>query len=426
MAEGNDDDFSGSTFDPMSDAGAATDPAVGGDSFTEVTSQSWGERLMGAIVGVLVGIVLILGTAVLLFWNEGRAVQTARSLTEGAGVLVEVDSGRVDSASDGKLIHVAGNLQTGAKLVDPEFGVDAQAARLVREAATYQWKETSHSSSQKKLGGGEETVTTYTYARVWSDAAIDSSRFRQPSGHQNPSPRYKKLELAASDARLGAFTPSRPALEHLSTGEALPVDPAILERIRPRLGQTTAVVSDGAIYIGHDPSNSQLGDSRISYRIAPVGPASFIGRQSGADITPFQTQAGDRLLMASSGIVPADSMFKSAQLENKILTWAIRIVGLVMMWVAWFFIFRPIAVVGDVVPLIGSVLAAGAGLASFVITAALGPLIIAIAWFFYRPLVGLAILAGGLAVAFGVRMLGRKRRAGAAPGPIMAGQTARA
>ena len=37
---------------------------------------------------MLVGLVLIVAMVVLLFWNEGRAVTTARSLAEGAGAVV--------------------------------------------------------------------------------------------------------------------------------------------------------------------------------------------------------------------------------------------------------------------------------------------------------------------------------------------------
>ena len=63
------------------------------DSFTETTSESWGSRLMSAIGGVLVGIVLFLVSFPLLFWNEGRAVRTAQSLEEGASNVVSVPPG---------------------------------------------------------------------------------------------------------------------------------------------------------------------------------------------------------------------------------------------------------------------------------------------------------------------------------------------
>ena len=75
-----------------------------GDAFTQVTSTSWIARLGKSILGVLIGIVLIIAAIVLLFWNEGRAVTTARSLAEGSRAVVEVGSASVDPANDGKLI----------------------------------------------------------------------------------------------------------------------------------------------------------------------------------------------------------------------------------------------------------------------------------------------------------------------------------
>ena len=141
------------------------------DSYTEVTTKSWGSRLVKSIKGVLFGLILIVGSCVFLFWNEGRAVQTQRSLTEGASLIVNIDPARVDPANDGKLIHVSGDLKAGAPLADPDFAVSASALRLVRVVEMYQWKEEERKETRKNFGGSEETVTTYEYVRTWSNRA---------------------------------------------------------------------------------------------------------------------------------------------------------------------------------------------------------------------------------------------------------------
>ncbi|MBV8747852.1 MAG: hypothetical protein JO134_22725, partial [Xanthobacteraceae bacterium] len=104
-----------------------------GDTFSQVTSTSWIARLGKSILGVLIGIVLIIAAIVLLFWNEGRAVTTARSLAEGSRAVVEVGSASVDPANEGKLVYVSGDLAARAPLTDQEFGVSANALRLVRK-----------------------------------------------------------------------------------------------------------------------------------------------------------------------------------------------------------------------------------------------------------------------------------------------------
>ncbi|MEP6565361.1 MAG: TMEM43 family protein, partial [Mesorhizobium sp.] len=156
------------------------------DSFREVTSVSWFGRIKRAVGGVVVGLLLVVLMVIGLFWNEGRAVQTARSLAEGSGAVVSVGADSVDAANDGKLVHVSGPVTASDGLADPDFGIAAQGLRLSRTAEMYQWKEESKSETTKKLGGGEETVTTYSYSKVWDDSQIDSSDFKKPDGHQNP------------------------------------------------------------------------------------------------------------------------------------------------------------------------------------------------------------------------------------------------
>ena len=74
------------------------------DTFTEVTDQSWFSRIGGSIKGVLVGLILFVAAFPVLFWNEGRAVKTARSLTEGAAAVIEVSADAPDPGNEGKLV----------------------------------------------------------------------------------------------------------------------------------------------------------------------------------------------------------------------------------------------------------------------------------------------------------------------------------
>lgn len=172
-----------------------------------------------------------------------------------------------------------------------------------------------------------------------------------------------------------------------------------------------AQINDGQIYLGENVGEPKLGDIRIDYRAAPNGPISVVGRQSGADFTPYQTKAGDQLLIVRSGTMSAADMFRDEERLNVILTWTIRLVGTVLMFTGFSMLLAPLVVVADVVPLIGSVLGAGTFLVSLGLTAVLAPSIIAIAWFFYRPLVSVIVLATGLAIAFGFRTWAARRTA---------------
>jgi hypothetical protein len=380
------------------------------DSFTETTTKSWGSRIGESIKGVLFGLLFTIGSCVLLFWNEGRAVQTEKSLAEGRGLVVSADAARVDPANEGKLVHVNGEVKAGVTLRDAEFNVTANALRLVRTVEMYQWKEDSKSETRKTLGGGEETTTTYSYHLVWEDHRIDSSQFKRRDGHENPQMRYQRVASTARDATLGAYRPGAPVLSQLPASQESPVDPALAAALSGKVAGPVQV-TDGKLYLGANPNEPKAGDLRITFRTVPNGPVSIIGRQSGADFAEYQTQAGDKLLMARSGLMSAPDMFKAAEQENRILTWIIRLVGVVIMFIGLVLILKPLVVVADVVPFIGSILGAGAALVAAVVTAVMAPLVIAIAWLWYRPLVSIVAIAIGLAIAFGFRTLAARRSA---------------
>jgi uncharacterized membrane protein len=377
------------------------------DTFVETTSTSWLSRIARSIIGVLIGLLLVIGSIILLFWNEGRAVQTARSLSEGGRIVVDVAPAPIDPGNTGKLIHVSGDAKATAPIADSAFGVSAVALHLVRVADMYQWEENKHEETHKSFGGSEETVTTYTYKKVWSDRTIDSQMFRHPDGHANPQRRYDRLSMTAIDATLGDFRLDAPVLGLLPTSAALRLDPQAADALEPRIPD--AQIVDGKIYVGANPDDPQIGDYRISYVYAPLGPVSVVGRQSGSDIARYQTRAGDRLLMAAPGQQSAADMFKQAERENMILTWVLRVGGVLAMWFGAFFVLRPLVVVADLVPLIGSVLAAGAGLVALAFALIVAGVVIAVAWFWYRPLVGLAVLAIGVVAGVAVHRLAARR-----------------
>lgn len=389
----------------MSDVNAGS-----GDSFSQTTRVSWVQRIRNAIGGVVTGLLMIIAAGGGLFWNEGRSVQTALSLAEGRGAVVAADAARVDPAHEGRLVHVAGAVTTGSPLVDPDFGVSAQGLRLIRNVEMYQWKEDRRTETRTGLGGAEERVTVYSYTRQWMSQPQDSSRFQQPSSHQNPPMRYRDRDIVSTDATLGAFRPGENVLRKISASDDLALDPALAREIRSRVSGPVQV-ADGRIHLGLNAGEPRVGDHRIAYRVARPDSISVVGRQAGTGFGAYQTAAGDSLLLASAGIVPASDMFGAAERDNAFFTWLVRGIGILFIYIGFGLILRPLVVVGDFVPLIGSILSAGAGLAALALTAVVAPVIIAVAWFYYRPLLSVGVLAAGAAIVFGTRMLAARRNA---------------
>ncbi|HVG10048.1 MAG TPA: TMEM43 family protein [Thermoanaerobaculia bacterium] len=364
------------------------------DRFTVTTSKSWFSRLAESIKSVLVGLILFVAAFPILFWNEGRAVKTARSLEEGSGAVASVSSDQVAPGNEGKLVHVTGPISTDGPVVDEDLGVQATAVKLVRNVSMYQWIEEEKSETRKKLGGGEETVTTYEYKKDWSSSAVDSSAFQVPEGHENPGDfPLPSATFVADPVRLGAFTLSEEQLGQLDEAKDLPVDAAAAESLPEGLMEgIPATVDKGAFYMGANPATPAIGDVRISFQVVNPAQASVVAVQTGSSFSPYAAKAGDTILLVEEGPHTSAEMFQTAQSANTMMTWILRGGGFLAMVLGLFLVFRPLAVLGDVVPFIGSLLGVGVGLFSLVVGFALSSITIAIAWFFVRPLLGIALL----------------------------------
>lgn len=384
------------------------------DTVRVTTRKSLPSRIGGALVGLVVGLVLFLAAFPLLWWNEGRAVHRARSLAEGERSVVDVAADAVAPANEGKLVHLTGLATTTQELTDDDFGVSETALRLVRIAETYQWREESKSEKRKKLGGSEETVTTYHYTKAWSSRHVDSSSFHEPAGHENPaSLAWESRTLTASPVTCGAFTLSADIVSKIGRGERRPIDEADAQSLRA----SGFRVWQGMFYKGGDPENPAVGDVRVRFEVVRPQVISLVAQQRGSSFTPYRAKAGSSILLVEEGEVAAGEMFAAARKANTITTWLVRLGGFLAMFLGIALVLRPISVLGSIVPLVGSLLGAGIGLLSFAGAAVLSLVTIAFAWLAYRPLVGAMLIALAAGCVF-LAIRARRRPKTVVPPPI--------
>jgi len=365
----------------------------------EVIHESWLSRLSGAVKGILVGVVFFLGAFPLLWWNEGRAVKTAKALKEGAAAVRETTSDCVDPVEDGTFVHLTGQATTDEVLEDPDLGIAVNAIRLERRVEMYQWQERSQSQTRKKLGGGTETTKKYSYQKTWADRAIDSSTFHDP-GHDNPGELpLSQVSKTAREVWLGKYQLPSKLIAGIQLSEPLPVNfedvPADQRSVLRKDGtkgfylpqsQTEALANAGP----------QLGDARISYSVTRPATVSIMSQQHGNSFTPFQTSNGSELHMLAMGNVPASEMIAAAETQNTIWTWGLRAGGFIIMCLGLSMVFKPLSVLADVLPIAGDIVQTGTGLISFCLAGAGSLATISLAWMFYRPLIGVPLLVAGI------------------------------
>lgn len=391
-------------------------------SFTETTRTSWLTRLKNALVGAVIGIVLVVVAIWALVWNEGRSIKAYRALTEGAGVVVTVSADEISPSNEGKLIHITGKVTPDGIPTDPEFGISADGAVAIRrDVEMYQWVEKSESRSETKLGGSEETVTTYTYTKEWKSGRENSGEFRQPEGHENPDMAVEDGSFAVDSAKVGAFSVSGENVAGLGKQTDLKLTEEDAARAEQLLSGTVQL-DRGGFYAGVNPAQPRVGDLRIRYSRADLSEASFVAAQSDGWLKPFTASNGREIFLSESGKASAAEMFDAAQAENTMIMWLIRVGGMIGLMVGFSLFFSILGVIADVVPIAGSLVRFGTGMIAFVLTVLVGPLVIAIGWFAYRPLLSLGLLLVGGLIAFAVIWFRRRSVGRAGPAAPSAAQ----
>jgi hypothetical protein len=325
--------------------------------------------------------------------------------------VVSVRAEQADPANESRLVHLSGLATTEETLVDPIFRIAEQAIRLDRKAETYQWVERKKSETRKKLGGGEETVTTYSYSKDWQEKRIDSGEFREPAGHTNPpSLPFESESWQAREVRVGGFHLSPALTSSMRRSVEVAFTQAGLDALSGDLRARARIHGTG-LYVGRSPSSPAVGDVRVTFSKVPPGDVSVIAQQVGHHLGPYQTRAGDRIEKLETGIVSAAAMFKSAERANTLMTWVLRFAAFLVMMSAILMLLRPFRVLADVVPILGTLVGMGLGLVAFAVAAPLTLLTIAVAWIAHRPVVGIGLILVALAISgFVLVRFARKRR----------------
>ena len=370
------------------------------DTFTEVTRTPWTSRIGKSAKGLLGGLVLLVAGIALLFWNEGRAVKTHKALEESQGTVVSIDAlENAQPSMEGKLVHISGTANTDQTLSDDLLPVSIAALKLQRFVETYQWQETSHSEERKTMGGDTETVTTYQYSKVWSTTKINSSDFKKQGGHENPAGwLYENQTWTAPDIRIGNYALSSEHKKLIDNFQSLPLPgnsefPKGLKKI------------NNMLYTGSNQQEPGIGDQRISFNYIPVQVYSAIGDMRSSMLHEHIASNGHGFALLQAGSYSANAMFEQAKSDNKQLTWILRLAGTAVLVLAFITILKPLSVLADVVPLMGNIIEVGTGVIGFLLGLIVALVTICVAWIFYRPMVGIALL-----VAIGAIIYWLKRK----------------
>jgi hypothetical protein len=324
------------------------------------------------LAGALFGIVMLIGSVVTLWVNEGRA-----DLSKIAQDAIVIPAASAPAAAQGQLVAATGTLAAETPAVDADFGVHGDYVALNRDVEMYAWKE-------------HEDNNSYSYSTEWTSSPADSSQFHQPAGHSNPPVAYREATFYAQVGRVGlyAFDPSR---AHLMAAES--VAPGNDLRL-PRLAR----IAGSYIYIGAGlPTQPVVGDVRISYTAVPTGQTvTLYGLLQGDKVEPFLKGNGTLYGVWAGN---HDEAMATMHQEYVIMGWVLRGVGFLTMWFGLNLIVSPLTNLLGFVPVLGRL---GRGLiwaVNFIIALAVSLVVILVSFVAHRWYLILAVFVLGIGVA---------------------------
>jgi len=391
-------------------------------AYTETTSTSYGQRLAGSAKGMIGGLLMFIIGPCPLWGNEGRTGRTAKAIGDAASHVESVaDVSRVDASLNGKLIHASAFADTKDTLTDDMFGVRELAIRLDRKVEYYQWVENAQTKEREKIGGGKETTTTYTYEKKWVDKPVNSAEFKDPQ-YQSANKVLSEVEERnemAQHVTFGAYT--LPELFVASISGSEPVEVRMTEEqrftwnerlhmLRPKVNTETSLVHTNAntVYLGLSPNSPQVGDVRVTFTKVPPADISLIAQVDGSTFKAYRAKNGQSFSRVQMGTVSADEMIEQARSENNMLTWVLRLVGVLLIVIGLKGMFGLLPMLFKVLPFLGSIVDAGVGLVSWILGLAWSFIIIAIAWLVFRPIIGISLLVLAIAGIVFLKRRGKK------------------
>jgi hypothetical protein len=412
-------------------------------AYTETTTTGYGTRVGNSFKAIGSGFLLFIAGTVLLWWNEGRAVKTEKMLDEAGSAYVEMENpNKKDASLEGELICGTALATTEDSLSDAQFGVGAKAIALRRTVEYYQWVEHSQEKKEDKLGGKEVTTTTYTYSREWVSRPIDSGQFKDPAyqGKNTILTTVEDQEQYAENVTWGAYKLNESLIHSISSREGL--DLAISEDLLKQLDGNaktayerfygskqsveqpaqTAELSDSAkaandsinnaianaenkkdleyihqasnvLYFGRVPGSPEVGDVRVTFEKVVPAKVTVMAVVDGDTFKPFKAKNGKRFQTLVMGKKSGDEIIEAEKEANNMWTWALRIIGILMVIGGLKGIFGFIETILKVVPFIAGIFGWGVGVVCTIVGIVWSLIIIAIAWLFYRPILAICLLA---------------------------------
>lgn len=386
-------------------------------AYTKTITTSYGQRLKNSGKGIVGGLAMFAIGTILLFWNEQRTAKQYRAIKETAKVCVEMPSAdEINPDFNGKCVHTIATASTEDILTDNYFGVSVNAIAIDRNTEYYQWVEHESRTTRDKVGGGEETVITYSYSKEWCRNPVSTSNFENMVTQQgeymdNTCKIIIPTEGESQTAAHVAFGAYRLPEKMKSAFHCdYPMDLS-------NLSVPGASVIGNVVYYGANSNVPQVGDVRVTLtKSVASAEASVIGVVMNDTFTDYVAKNGNANSWIQLGAQSTDQMIATAKQNNKILGWVLRVIGALLVVFGLKGIFEILVTLLKVLPFLANIMNVGVSAVCWLVGLAWSFLVAAIAWLIFHPAIGVPLVVVSVALIVYLGMKSKKAQpAGDAP-----------
>lgn len=160
--------------------------------------------------------------------------------------------------------------------------------------------------------------------------------------------------------------------------------------------------ASNVLYFGRVPGSPEVGDVRVTFEKVVPAKVTVMAVVDGDTFKPYKAKNGKRFQTLVMGKKTGDEIIEGEKEANNMILWALRIIGIMLVIGGLKGIFGFLETILKVVPFVANIFGWGVGVVCTVIGIVWSLIIIALAWLFYRPLlgIGLLVLAGFLVWVF--------------------------
>ena len=144
------------------------------------------------------------------------------------------------------------------------------------------------------------------------------------------------------------------------------------------------------------------------------GPLQVLAQNNSTLTTYHDTKNDYKIALIEPGVVTAQKLFADQASTEKLITWAYRIGGFLLLLLGFILIMGPLTMLVAFLPFLESLVGVGTFLVALGLSIPITLVTIAVAWLASRPLIGGGLLIAAAAAVWAIRNVAVKKKAATA------------